>query len=665
MGFFIREEELERLRQAPKDSRQITFYRALKKRGYKNTQADCLVQPEDTQEWYHLCWERLSDAAFLCRVEQDEKIGKWLHTRVMEIVRMELDTWIGPWYRERGPVPKGALETAHITLAVCEAVDICSFLFSEEEKKEILVALREKGMILCRRYCQAIEEEQNHINNWFMVLLNGFGTAAAVLGEQEEIRQAVHWARLAGSLYNRNDYGETVQYSNYATLHLSHLNEILLRVGVAEEELDLNCYAGLMEWYAASFLYQKPLDKGGKSYPRSVNFGDCAALFRPSGDVLAHISSRRKETMPRQAQLAAWLLETMYPEPELGPDELASFGFFNQFQYYTVLMMPDMAEAVSPGQIGLPATLSFEGGQIISRDCWEQPKVVVAIQAGYHSLNVTSHRHMDQNSFQLAIGKERMLIDPGHCCYRLRTQREAVSELSHNTFSIKYQGKLLMQREVRGNIFKREGIDNRQICNYFWKSVQIVASDATRLYGDPITKAVRVWIMKLPHEMFVVDMVTASEPVVLCTHFCANNRDNGLSVHQKTQDRLVLRRGGQALKLFNAYSGTDGRATETRLTFDWTAMHDYYHPLPNQGGQGKEGSVCRYQWDGPEGKEQIRIHTFLMDDSQAVKGWHVYYTQDSFVRMESPDRNRFLDAKVEMGRVILRDETDEIHVVEA
>lgn len=664
MGIFITERELAGLKNAPEGSRQRVFCRELTERTRRNTREDALVQSSDTQEWYHLCWERFSDASFVCMAEGDAAVGQWLYKRTMEIVRMDEDRWLGPWFRGRSAQPSGFLETSHITMAVCEAIANCPFLFTDDEKQEILTAIREKGMKLCERYCEAIEKGQDTINNWFMVLLNGFGTAAVLLGDEERIRKARHWARLAGILYNRNDYGESVQYSNYASLHLAHLNEVLIRSGCAQEELDLDCYTRLMEWYAASFLYNKPLAEGGERYPRSFNFGDSAAIFRPTADLLAHIAVRCKDSSPRQAGLAAWMFETMYENPALGPDELATFGFFNQYQYHTILMLPDMAVPLSPIEAGLPETLSFEGGQIISRDRWENADAAIAIQAGYGLLNVNSHRHHDQNSFQLAIGNERMLIDPGHCCYRLQTQRESASEMAHNTISVKKKGQLLEQKAVGGNIFRREDAGNRLLCSYFWKHVQIVGSDASGLYAGAVEKAVRYWVMDLPHMMFVIDVISAKEEVSVCAHFCANNRDGRLQVHQATEQRLVLRRGGRALKLFEAYAETDGKETASKLSFNWTAMHDYYHPLPNQAGQGKEGSVCRYLWEGPEGKEHVRIHTFLMDESEAVKGWHVYHMEDGYVRMESPDKKRILEAKLEDGCLLLRDETGECHKTE-
>lgn len=655
MGIFILKEEVKRLKDAPDNSRQQQFYQILKNRVIKNTACDTLVQPSDTQEWYHLCWERLSDAAFLYRMENNCKLGNWIHDRVMEIVNMSQDQWIGPWYRERFQIPQGFLETSHITLAVCEAADNCKELFSDAEYQMILDALRNKGMIPCRRYCERIIRQQGHINNWFMVTLNGFGTAAILLNDKESIKKAVQWSHVAASLYSGNDYGESVQYSNYATLHYSHLCEMLLRSGHAEEsDIDMNCYSSLMEWYATSFLYMKPLKDGEEIQPRTINFGDSAAVFRPSGDVLAHVAVRMKDKAIRQAGLASWMLQTFYREPETGPDELATFGMYNQFQYHTILMLPDMADPISPAQSGLPVSMYFNGGQIITRDRWEQAKAVVAIQAGYKSYNVTSHRHKDQNSFQLSVGDERMLIDPGHCCYRLNAQKEAVSEGSHNNFTIKKQGKCIEQWSVGGNVFRRREPGNHLICNDQWGRMRIVISDMAGLYDEWIKKAVRIWVMDLPHKMYVADVVIAEEPVSLCTHFNINNRDNKLQVCQESNQQILFQRGDQVLELFEAYSKTDDQEMPAAHSFSWTAMHTYYHPLPNQEGQGKEGSVNQYIWEDKEGKEHIRIYAFAMYGKEDPEKWSVRQIEDGFIRIESQKQNSWLDIKTEVNQVVLR-----------
>ncbi|MBS6644872.1 MAG: heparinase II/III family protein [Clostridiaceae bacterium] len=655
MGIFILEKEAERLKKASENSEQKQFYQALKNRVIKNTVKDSLVQPADTQEWYHLCWERFSDAAFLYYMERSSKLGTWIHDRTMEIVNMSQDEWIGPWYRERLRIPQGFLETSHITLAICEAADNCKELFSDTEYQRILNALRNKGMIPCMRYCKRIMEQQDHINNWFMVALNGFGTAAILLNDEALMKKAVQWSRVAGSLYSADDYGESVQYSNYATLHYSHLCELLIRTGKADTaDVDMFSYTNIMDWYAASFLYLKPLKEGGEIQPRTINFGDSAALFRPSGDVLTHVAVRMKEKAPRQAGLASWMLKTLYSKPEAGPDELASFGMYNQFQYHTILMLPDMADPLSPAETGLPVSMHFDGGQIILRDCWEQARAVAAIQAGYKPYNVTSHRHKDQNSFQLVVGSERMLIDPGHCCYRLNAQKEAVSECSHNNFTIKKGGSPIEQQTVGGNVFRRQEPGNHLICNDRWGRIQIVISDMAGLYGEEIKKAVRIWIVDLPYKMYVADVVIAKEPVSLCTHFNVNNRDNRLQVCRDSNQRIIFQRGNQVMELFEVYSKTDGLEKPAVHSFNWTAMHNYYHPLPNQEGQGKDGSVNQYLWEDEEGREHIRIHTLVMYEKEKAVKWEICRTEDGFMRTVSRKQDSWLDIKVEADKIELR-----------
>ena len=175
MGFFVSETEIQELKNASDDSKQRKLYKIMKDRTERNIKMDCLVQPSDTQEWYHLVWERMSDASFVWMVERSEHLGQWIRNRTLELVRLSTDKWIGPWYRKRySPDPVGALETSHIALAVCEAYESCSELFTDEELEEIRTAIRDKGMVLCKRFCEKTVNERQHINNWFIVLLNGY-----------------------------------------------------------------------------------------------------------------------------------------------------------------------------------------------------------------------------------------------------------------------------------------------------------------------------------------------------------------------------------------------------------------------------------------------------------------------------------------------------------
>lgn len=656
MNYFIKEEEMAAFRNRTPGGLADRLYTLLRERTFRNTREDKLVQSADTQEWYHLVWERMADAGFVYRAEKDAGLGRWIHDRTMEMVRMSLDDWIGPWYRVNlRKRQAGALETAHITLGVCEAYENAREVFDEGELQEIRKALHDKGLFLCRRFADEIYEGKNGFN-WFMVLLNGYGSAALVLDEKEEIAHARELLERFAGFYNQDCYGESVQYSNYASLHLAFFMEGLIRSGYGEAEtLPLHCLGNLMGWYAASLQRVKERPGYDCPVPRTFAFGDSSNLFRPTAGLLAHVAVRLKDKAPVNAGLATWLFETLYGQEKSLPDELATFGFFNQFGYHSIVMYPAMHRAVSPEEAGLPLVMGFDIGHIILRDRWEDPKMALALAAGYQPLQVSVHRHLDQNSFQLTIGRERMLIDPGHCCYRLRTQERSKDEVSHNTISIRYQGNLVRQREVVPQKGLGEAsVYNKLLVNERFQDMQVVISDATRLYEAPVKKAVRAWILRMPDLVVVCDYVLAEEPVELITRLVANNRDNRLGMERQGEDFLTLTRGDSVLEVHQVFSQADEIRETPALSFDWSFLHDYYHPLPNQAGQGKEGSALVYVWTSrQQAREHRRVQVLVGRDGadgQYENGWYETGQRDG----------RRYEACVRENRVLVSCEGSEI-----
>lgn len=653
MGCYVTEQEIKRLKERPEGGLQDHLYGVLKRRTFKNTESACMVQPADTQEWYHLVWERMADAAFVYLIEKDEHLAEWIHDRTMEIVRMPADDWVGPWYRVRSEKQEGALETAHITLAVCEAYENAGDVFSSGELEEIRDAIRHKGLILCRRFVDKMYTREN-LNNWQIVLLNGYGTAAVVLEDEEEIRHAIELADQSAGLYNEDSYGESLQYSNYASLHLAFLNEILLRSGrAAFEELHMECYGRLMEWYAASMQRMKYMEGFRCEVPRTFAFGDSSNVFRPSGNVLAQIASRLKAVCPTEAGLASWLFGTVYGRENGTVDELASFGFFNQFSYHAVLMIPDMAPALSPADIGLPLVMRFSNGHILLRDSWEKPSMAAALSAGYDIMNAVSHRHLDQNSFQLTVGEERMLVDPGHCCYRLCSQQKSMDETSHNTISIKRRGELLKQRFLDGASYcHKPPVYNRLLAIDEFEGFHVIISDASKLYEKPVIKAVRVWITDLRGIMIVADSVTAEEKVTLLSRFVANNGDCRLQTQLHNDRQITFRRTNSVLDLYNVWGTVDKMQDHPHAAFDWTYLHSYYHPLPNQEGQGKEGSALICFWESTcEGYDHRRLHVLLGRDAREERCYDLQCSENT-VSVEHNGR-KVLEAGMDQNGITL------------
>ena len=153
---------------------------------------------------------------------------------------------------------------------------------------------------------------------------------------------------------------------------------------------------------------------------------------------------------------------------------------------------------------------------------------------------------------------------------------------------------------------------NKLLVNETFQDMQVIISDGSGLYESPVQKAVRIWLVRVPDIVVVCDYVQAEEPVEFITRLVANNRDNKLVMERKGNDFLTLTRKDSVLEVHQAYSTADGMEDVTGLSFDWTYLHDYYHPLPNQDGQGKEGSALTYVWtSGQKAKEHKRMQVLI------------------------------------------------------
>ncbi len=624
MGFlqYIDRNELDMIRNLSADSQSAQLLSALRERVRRNTAEAKLVQSADTQEWFHLIWERFADAAFIYALDRDARLGQWLHDRTLEVCRLSLDEWVGPWFRKRANPPVGMLETAHLTNAVCEAAGLAPELFNESEADEIRSALRDKGLLLCERYING-----RIGNNWYCVLLSGYTTASVMLGLHDNVERAVGLYNDCLGLYDSDGYGETLQYGNYASLTLIQARNLLLTYDPSlSERLPLDPIAGMVKWQAASLMYMKPLQGGGKAYPRSVNFGDCAAIFRPSGDILLHIAANYDDA--KLCGLARWLFDTTYADPTLGPDELATFGFFNQFGWRSIaaLAARDIPDALSPNEAGMPLCCEFATGTSVVRDSWQNPRAILAVQSGYEPHNVDSHRHCDLNSFILAASGERIFVDPGHCCYRLDTWRQSCRTSHHNTWDfVDADGNSYTQKPIRA----RQEPLNRRIKYSAPDGFYVLASDCAAAYGAAndhghFKRCERVFICRLPDVIFIIDRIEADLPVKVVSHFIANNRENKLDLHIADDYRIVLRRGDAGVKFFTF--------ADMSMSQRWGFVHDYYHPQPNQAGQGKEGSAHIFDYTSKEfALEHINVHAVVMSDTETIRGWHIKRHDDAIV----------------------------------
>ncbi|WP_168217963.1 heparinase II/III domain-containing protein [Occultella kanbiaonis] len=662
----LTDDDVDRLRRtADSDAVDGTLYRALRERAGRWSRTPGLTTPGGTMKWWHVSWERVADVAAMQRLEPTDQYATWLHEETLRIVRASEDAWIGPFFRTRGPVAIGALETAHLTLAVSTAAALCPDAFDAGEHDEIRAVLRDRGQVLCKRFLDRSEGipvatgpagPRRELNNWAMVLLNGYGTASAFLEDRDGIAETIERFGLLTELFESDSYGESVQYWNYAASQLSHLHEVI-RASDPDlaDGLDLDCYTRCVPWVVSSHLHMKPLaGHGDQPQPRALNFGDSGSTFRPSADVLVHVAARGAQSHPAEAGLARWLLEETYAGPEQGRSEGESFGFVNSFRWSSLLLLREAVAPLSPTAAGLDLARSFAEGTAVVRDRWEVPQTVLGVHGSHDPMKVASHRHADQNSFILVHQGERIFVDPGHCCYRLETQRIATLSSSHNTLSfVGADGPIEQLKSVHSLQYPgtRPSVETDG-------DVTIVRSDAGGAYPDPIKAVERTWVSRLPHALFIVDHVTADEPVRVETHFVLNNRDGALRVDEHDLFRdperpaaLTVARHGAGARLVRAASTGEGEDLEQTPQRRWGYVHDFYHPEPNQVGQGREGSASIYTFSTDRSTtDYLAVHAVVLDDADEVDRWEVAGSvTDGLVLTR--DGEPYLDLRLAGGRV--------------
>lgn len=628
------------------------FYAALHKRVYERVATKGLLGPNATVAWYYPAAEYLSDAAMLYALQPEEQrsgapVAVWLRTVALDVARTAAYDWVGPAFRDHrtdgpsGPLT-GHLETAHLCWALSAVYDLARDAFSESEQAEIRQALTEKGIVLCRRWI----DKNTHLANWRGILMSGVLVAASVIGDEELVDQYVlEWQRCALAFQPDGSYGESVQYGNYLAFALMLAYESLSRTYPEKAALlDVGTYGKGIRWVASSMFYTKPLAGSGnwgtEPRARAANFNDSAALFRPSGDLLLHLAVRAETD--EEKHLARGLFATYYESvPTQGPHELATFGMNNDWGFLTLPLLTHETKAASTQEVGLPLTTGFSNGHTFMRDAWDG-KTIVAINGGGDGLYGPGHLHGDLNSFILVHNRERLLVDPGHSCYRNLIHGLESSTQTHNTCTFlaeaetlglqedkakatMWEQKSVLPRRLLVNGIPGPPVDrgNRRLLVDHDDVVSVVGSEIGNACGAPIQQFSRFWLMAGSNVLFVVDRIEASQPVTTVWNWLVNNRDGQAQVDTQPT-YLTVRRNEAGMKLFHGGGGTIGHPV-------YGYVHDAYHVEPNQYGEGKPGSGLLYRWtESAPTTTRTVVHAIALDEAIALVRWQLVVDGNAF-----------------------------------
>lgn len=647
MSIFLSAQEKTLINQQRGQDPVNRFFWALRRRVQKRAESPGLINFDTSVHWWHACAEYTTDAAMVYALAPEPQVGAWLRDVVLSLIRRPVADWVGPWFRNHTlQPPVGNLETAHLTLAVAATLDLAPEVFTAAERDEISLHLREVAMPLCRRWLS----DRTSLNNWWAVMTFGVASAAAVLNDEAMLQAAVDYFKVGVQAFQPDgSHSESLQYGNYAAQALMLTYESLIRRNPdLQTDISPLRYARGVPWSIYSHFYTKPLSGWGATpMPRSANFNDSAAVHRPTADVLLHIAVRTQAELPLEAGLARWLFNKLYlPLVDQPPTDLMSFGFFNQFGFLTLPLLVQAPAAIAPEAAGLPPQRHFSCGDTIVRQTWQSP-TVLAIHGGGDPLCGPGHLHGDLNSFILVHNRERLLLDPGHACYRNLHRELDISSQTHNTCTFTFDAPevtrpddlpraTVLQQSTNLRRPMRDGqpgapVDRggRHLLDAKAGLLTVVASDAGALYGPPLHSFKRFFALCGEHALFIIDHIEAERPVRPTWHWLLNNRDGQLDWKPVPPDRLVARRGDAGLKLFHLGGGNFQGPV-------YAHVHDAYHPQPGQPSEGRAGSGMLFRWQAGVARTRFNVvHAIAVDHYGAIGGWHLRQAGNR-IGLESP-----------------------------
>lgn len=658
MSLFLSDAERAGIMGRTRHPQTVAFYWALSRRVETRAAKPGLVGPTETADWWRPVSEYLTDAAMAHALKPSQTTAIWLRDATLSVVRRPVSDWVGPHYRDHTPCADGTsmghLETAHFCWATALVLDLAQDVFSSSERDEMVGVLQDRGSVMCLNWLN----RKHSIANWWCVMTAGLTVTAAVLNDAKLLDRAQQELRECSQIFQPDgSYGESLQYGNYALYALMLSCEALRRRGINLDDIaPIGRFMGYARWAVASYLYSRSTSGWGSApKPRSLNFNDSGAVFKPTADVLLYLATHGNPTHPTEAGLARWLFDQTYTQhPAQGPHDQASFGLRPDWGFLTLNFLSQAASPISPAEAGLDSVQAFECGDLIARDHWDG-KTVLAMRGGGAPLHAAGHLHQDLNSIILVHNQQRLLTDAGHSCYRNTLRKLEIATETHNTCTFYDEfGNLIEQHDTPHRTYECAKPDlpvlrraTRLIAGSCGQ-VRVVGTDAAHAYGQPIQRFARFAILCGSHAIFVVDHIISSRPVRAQWTWLLNNRDGDLDLKVVDKDRMVIRRGDAGMKLFSLVKGT--------VSQKWAHVNDAYHCLPGQMGEGRSGSGILLQWTESTAMiERIAIHAMAVDAYGAVANWHLQTPGES-VAWESPNGQAYWVCEAKPDRILISEQ---------
>lgn len=410
------------------------------------------------------------------------------------------------------------------------------------------------------------------ISNWNAVCLAGVvGSALTLIEDPAERAAFVAGAEVGRKFYLRG-FGvegycsEGIGYWGYGFGHFMVLSEIV-RINTQ------NSIDWLKDRVSAQIaLFPLRVEILNKIYP---SFSDIRGIYSKPDEWMIDFAEERMCIAKKNA-ISFWSTAML---DEIGEGELYFYGMVQLHDF------PDYD--IDPAQINQENHSEIrdffnDGGLLISRSFKRDPQgMAVAIKGGN---NAESHNHNDLGTFEVVLGSDKFIIDPGAQLYGRqsgenagRYESEMMNSFGHPVPVVAGQLQLT-GKSARAVIFEKDFSLLRDFIKFDLTSAYKVSTlkNLTRLFTFKRAKT---------SELIVIDEVEYSQPEKFETAIIVDTYDRSIMDRLSCQWKLtgenkwVIQKGDDAIQIAVFSPGNEIILKEKPVEAHKGRMPEGYHPV--------------------------------------------------------------------------------------
>jgi len=369
-------------------------------------------------------------------------VGDFIRANLAKMAALPITFWLHSELRGYDPEhPRGALETASLSVMLAYAVPAVKPDMSEEEYAAIYDAWYEKGHKTLLNWLDNLRA-----NNWTAVIGSGALYSSTFfndpIGRTRGLNALKYYA--SATIETDGSYAEGYSYFSYPVDQLFAAALVMtpreIRAAFGRSSLK-----GSMSWRIYGHLFD--IEEDGTPGPMRISFGD-----NPYGNREMYGADKTCLFMQLVYHdgIAKWI-RNKYGSRE----SIDGILLKNKIPDQNIPMM-------SPEGAELPLVKSFENGDNYIRSNWDDEGIVLAMKTGDGGSRVDySHNRPELNNIALGAFGEYLVVTPGAASYRSKVHVEYdLCTRSANTVTIDGMN----QKSPMWPMFKEGRWDNRPFC---------------------------------------------------------------------------------------------------------------------------------------------------------------------------------------------------------